>query len=98
MVIFHTDVVLRAWRERGFHGGVWVDPPGQVWIDYIHDEDELLMVVEGRLELGSDGRELRPKLGEEILIPAGAKHTVRNVGGTTARWLYAYRCAWHPAR
>jgi hypothetical protein len=42
-----TDGILDAWRERGFHGGVGGDPPGQVWCDYIHEEDELLMLVEG---------------------------------------------------
>jgi mannose-6-phosphate isomerase-like protein (cupin superfamily) len=86
-----SEGVLRAWRQRGFHGGTWVDPPGQVWRDYVHDEDELLMLVEGRLELDVAGRKLTPAVGEEIEIPAGALHTVRNVGGTTARWLYAYR-------
>ena len=85
------DEILRGWRERGFRGGVWVDPPDQVWSDFVHDEDELLMLVEGRLELEIDGREVHPERGQEILIPAGAVHTVRNVGGTTARWLYAYR-------
>ena len=87
----HPEEVLRAWRERGFRGGVWVDPPGQIWADFVHPEDELLMVMEGELELAIEGRALSPARGEEVLIPAGASHTVRNVGGTTARWLYAYR-------
>jgi hypothetical protein len=26
-----------------------------------------------------------------VFIPARALHTVRNIGGTTARWLYGYR-------
>ena len=26
-----------------------------------------------------------------LFIPAGAKHTVRNVGRTESRWLYGYR-------
>ena len=29
--------------------------------------------------------------GEELLIPARALHSARNVGSTTARWLYGYR-------
>jgi mannose-6-phosphate isomerase-like protein (cupin superfamily) len=79
------------WRSRGFSCGLWVDPPGQEWIDYVHTTDELLMVVEGELELEMQGRTLRPKLGEEVLIPAQVRHTVRNVGSTTARWLYGYK-------
>jgi len=49
------------------------------------------MVLEGKLELEIQGRIFRPKQGKEILIPARVRHTVRNVGGTTARWLYGYK-------
>ena len=49
------------------------------------------MVLEGELELEMQGRTFRPKQGEEVLIPAKVRHTVRNVGGTTARWLYGYK-------
>ena len=49
------------------------------------------MVVEGklRLEISGKSREISP--GEEMFIPAKALHTVENIGGTTARWLYGYR-------
>ena len=49
------------------------------------------MVLEGELELEMHGRTFRPKRGEEVLIPARVRYTVRNVGGTTARWLYGYK-------
>lgn len=78
----------REWRGRGFSCDLWIDPPGQVWTDFVHDVDELLMVVEGELEVEIEGQATRPACGEEIFIPARARHTVRNVGGTTARWLY----------
>ena len=81
----------QAWQLRGFSCGLWIDPPGQVWEDYTHSTDELLMVLEGELELEMQGRTFRPKRGEEVLIPARVRHTVRNVGGTTARWLYGYK-------
>lgn len=83
--------VESEWRARGFSCGLWVDPPGQVWEDYVHSTDELLMVLEGELELEMQGRTFRPKNGEEVFIPARAAHSVRNVGGTTARWLYGYK-------
>jgi mannose-6-phosphate isomerase-like protein (cupin superfamily) len=51
------------------------------------------MLVEGQLELEVAGRTMAPGIGEEILIPAGAIHTVRNVGASRVRWLYAYRRA-----
>jgi mannose-6-phosphate isomerase-like protein (cupin superfamily) len=83
--------VKREWRERGFSCDIWIDPPGRVWEDYVHDVDELLMVVQGQLEVEIEGQARRAETGQEIFIPARACHTVRNVGGTTARWLYGYR-------
>jgi mannose-6-phosphate isomerase-like protein (cupin superfamily) len=83
--------IEKDWCTRGFSCGLWVDPPGQVWKDYTHSTDELLMVLEGDLELEMQGRTFRPKRGEEVLIPARVMHTVRNVGGTTTRWLYGYK-------
>lgn len=85
------QAVALEWRARGFSCDLWVDPPGQVWEDYCHTTDELVMPVVGRLELEFGGRCVRPALGEEVLIPAGVSHTVRNIGGTTAQWLYGYR-------
>lgn len=83
--------VKRDWAQRGFSCDIWTDPPGQVWSDFVHGTDELVMLFEGEMELSFEGKTLRPKIGEEILIPAGASHTVRNIGKTTNRWFYGYR-------
>lgn len=85
------EAVARNWRERGFSCGLWVDPPGQIWEDYVHDVDELVMVVEGDVEFEIDGKAYRPAPGEELFIPAHARHSVRNLGSSTSRWLYGYR-------
>jgi mannose-6-phosphate isomerase-like protein (cupin superfamily) len=79
------------WRGRGFSFGIWIDPPGQEWRDFVHATDELVMLAEGELELTCGGRSWRPAIGEEVLIPAGERHTVRNVGNRTNRWFYGYR-------
>jgi quercetin dioxygenase-like cupin family protein len=84
------DAVAADWRIRGFSCGLWVDPPGQVWADFVHDTDEIVMVVEGEVEFEIAGVIHRPRAGEELLIPAGARHTVRNLGRTESRWLYGY--------
>lgn len=85
------SAVEKSWRERGFSCGLWIDPPGQVWADYVHETDELVMVVEGEVEFELEGNAHRPAAGEELFIPAGAKHTVRNLGRGESRWLYGYR-------
>lgn len=78
------------WKSRGFSFGVWTDPPGQVWENYVHDTDELFIVLEGKVELEMQGRRFCPKAGEEILIPARVTHSVRNVGAGISKWLYGY--------
>jgi mannose-6-phosphate isomerase-like protein (cupin superfamily) len=83
--------IRQDWRSRGFSCDLWVDPPGQVWEDYVHSVYELVLILEGELELEMQGRAFRSRTGEEVFIPANVQHSVRNVGGTTARWLYGYR-------
>ena len=85
------DEIARDWRERGFSFGQFTDPPGKVWHDFVHDVDELFMVVEGDVEIDLAGLMRKPEIGEEILIPAHTVHTVRNVGETESRWLYGYK-------
>ena len=86
----HSEIASN-WRERSFTCNLWVDHPGQVWVDYVHDVDELLVVLEGELEIIMEGRTINPKIGEEVIIPARVEHTVKNVGTTENRWLYGYR-------
>ena len=83
--------VAAEWVERGFGCDLWVDPPGRTWEEFVHPTDEVVMVLEGEQEFEVEGVVRRPSVGEELLIPAGANHSTRNVGRTTSRWLYGYR-------
>jgi mannose-6-phosphate isomerase-like protein (cupin superfamily) len=83
--------VKADWRARGFSCEVWSDPPGQVWADFVHGVDELVMTIDGDVEFEFGGNTYRPSPGEELMIPAGTSHTVRNVGTTTSHWLFGYR-------
>ncbi len=87
----NREQVAANWARRGFNCELWVDRPGQRWEDFSHATDELVLVLEGTMEFEVEGKVVHPALGEELLIPAGARHSARNVGGTTARWLYGYR-------
>ena len=84
------DAIARDWRARGFGCDLWTDPPGQVWADFVHASDELVMLIEGEIELRFAGQVQRPAIGEEVLIPASTPHTVINVGTRRNRWLYGY--------
>lgn len=83
--------VRKRWTARGFSCDLWVDPPGRVWSDFVHDTDELVMLVQGEQEFEMNGRKYCLQIGEELLIPAGTTHTARNVGKTTSKWLYGYK-------
>ena len=83
--------VAARWRQRGFSCELWTDPPGQVWADFVHPVDELVMVVDGQVEFEIDGAIHHPLRGDELLIPARARHTVRTKGGGGSRWLYGYK-------
>jgi quercetin dioxygenase-like cupin family protein len=80
-----------VWAERGCGCDLWTDPPGRRWGGFTHATDELVFVLEGGLEFEVAGRVCRPDVGEEILTPAGAVHSARNIGAATARWLYGHR-------
>ena len=83
--------IEKDWGARGYSCAIWTDPPGQVWRDYVHATDELLMLIEGEIELAFQGKILHPTVGEEVFIPAGVSHTVRNSGKTRNQWYYGYK-------
>lgn len=82
--------VAEDWRARGFSCDLFTDPPGREWLDFTHDVNELVTVVSGKLELELDGTWFAVEEGDEVFIPRGARHSVRNIHDRTTRWLYGY--------
>ncbi len=82
--------VAADWRARGYSCGTFVDPPGRCWEDFVHDCNELVAVVEGRLEMEIKGNAVIMEPGDEVFIPKGALHSVRNIHPGTSVWLYGY--------
>ena len=74
------------WNSRGYSFGVFRNPPGRVWSDFVHRIDELVVLVEGEIEVEIEGKVQRPQIGEEVYIPANAVHTVRNVVRSNNVW------------
>jgi len=83
--------IAADWTSRGFGCDLWTDPPGQRWEDFRHATDELITVLEGQMEFEVAGVVHRPQVGQELLIPSGTIHSARNIGKSTARWLYGYK-------
>jgi quercetin dioxygenase-like cupin family protein len=82
--------VARDWQKRGYSCAPFTDPPGREWNDFRHATNELVTVVDGelRLSIGDDTLVCRP--GDEVFIPKGAVHSVKNVARRTTRWLFGY--------
>ena len=66
----NSDLIKRDWHSRGYSFGVFRDPPGQVWADFVHQTDELVVLAEGEIEVEIEGNAERFQVGEMVFIPA----------------------------
>lgn len=78
------------WRTRGYSCAQFVDPPGQKWMDFVHACNELVTVVEGRLEMIVADQQYFMESGDEVFIPKDAVHSVINAHDGVSMWLYGY--------
>ena len=85
----NPEEIKEDWNSRGYSFGIFKDPPGQVWADFVHKTDELVVLAEGEIEI--EWKSQVPPIGKEVFIPAKAMHTVRNVGKTNNAWYYGYK-------
>ena len=78
------------WSDEGFSFGVFHDPPGQEWNDFVHTTDEYVLVAEGRLaiDVGLERREVGP--GDLVRIPRGVSHSLKTISQGGSVWLYGY--------
>ena len=87
----NSEQIKKDWNSRGYSFGIFKDPSGQVWADFVHKTDELVVLAEGEIEIEIEGKSQQPPIGKEIFISAKAKHTVRNVGKTINAWYFGYK-------
>ena len=87
----NQEQIRKNWESRGYSFGVFKDPPGQVWADFLHRTDELVVLAEGEIEIEIEGKSQQPQIHDEVFIPANAIHTVRNIGKTNNVWYYGYK-------
>ena len=70
--------VAADWRAR-YSCDLFVDPPGREWNNFVHARNELVTVAKGRLEVRVAGSRFVAEPGDEVFIPKGALHSVKNV-------------------
>ena len=62
-----SDQIKQDWNSRGYSFGVFRDPPVQVWTDFVHQTDELVVLAEGEIEVEIEGKLYKPKIVEKCL-------------------------------
>ena len=78
------------WRAEGFTFGIFRDPPGQEWNDFVHQTDEYVLVAEGQIEIvvGTEKKLAVP--GDLVRIPKRVSHSLKTVSDSGSVWLYGY--------
>jgi cupin 2 domain-containing protein len=89
--------VRTDWASQGFTCETWIDPPEQTWHDLQHEVDAIVLLIDGESQVELPHRTVRLHAGDELQIPAGVRHTVRNCGSRPARWLRGFRASANPA-
>lgn len=84
-----AEEAVRA-EHSGFSFGIFRDPPGQLWADFVHDRDEFVVVAEGNVEIEVAGDRKQCVPGDLVRIPAGARHTLRTSRAAGSVWFYGY--------
>ena len=64
------DLIKQNWHSRGYSFGVIRDHPGQVWANFIHRTNELVVFAEGEIEEEIEGKAERFQIGGMVFIPA----------------------------
>ncbi|MEC8186193.1 MAG: cupin domain-containing protein [SAR324 cluster bacterium] len=70
MTTIIPELIKQNWNSRGYSFGVFRDPPGQVWADFVHRTDELVVLAEGEIEVEIEGKAERFQIGGMVFIPA----------------------------
>ena len=60
----NSDHIKRDWHSRGYSFGVFRDPSGQIWADFVHRTDELVLLAEGEIEVEIEGKAEKSKIGD----------------------------------
>lgn len=84
------DEIQEEWRAKGFGFGVFRDPTGQEWNDFVHQTDEYVIVAEGTLTI-SVGQDMATCCaGDLVWIPKGVPHSLKTTSPDGSVWLYGY--------
>ncbi|HEY7409079.1 MAG TPA: cupin domain-containing protein [Gemmatimonadaceae bacterium] len=104
---FIADIEDQTEENRDFRRVLYTGPhmqlvlmslaPGEELGEEVHETtDQFFRVEEGKGEVVIDGRETRIESDIAIIVPAGARHNVRNTGHKPLRFYTLYAPPEHP--
>ena len=64
------DFIKQDWHSSGYSFRVFHKPASQVWADFIHGTNELVVFAEREIEEEIEGKAERFQIGEMVFIPA----------------------------
>jgi cupin 2 domain-containing protein len=82
--------IQAAWQQEGFDFGIFRDPPGQEWNDFVHDSDEYVLVADGTLTISVGAKTANCEAGDLVRIPRGAVHSLKTTSAGGSVWFYGY--------
>jgi hypothetical protein len=64
----NPEQIKKNWESRGYSFGVFKDPPGKIWADFVHRTDELVVLAEGEIEIEIEieGKSQQPPIVREM--------------------------------
>lgn len=88
----NIEELEKNWIDKGFSFGVGTIKSGDAVDEAVHDDkDELVLMEFGEYEFIIDNESFLQKGGVEVLIPAGATHTIKNIGPNDSIIYYGYK-------
>ena len=88
----NIDELEKKWTERGFSFGIGTIKSGDGVDEATHDDkDELVVMESGKYEFIIGDKIFTNEGGTEVLIPAGTKHTINNIGTKNSKIYYGYK-------
>ena len=48
--------IKQNWNSRWYTFGIFKDPSGQVWSDFVHKTDEIVILAVGKIDIEIEGK------------------------------------------
>jgi len=88
----NKEKLEKDWVTRGFSFGVGTIKAGDGVNEAVHDDqDELVLMESGRYEFTVDNETFVQEGDSEVLIPAGSRHSIKNLGTRDSKIYYGYK-------